>query len=89
MKNEYCDLNEAILMMKAGCEMLSFSSGEKECFTLLSDKILIRSENKEIKINIYRFKELYAEARFLLSDHQSEEEVVDPKKDAEYYSWHQ
>ncbi len=89
MKNEYLSAKDALAMMKSGCHLEARIEGKTEDFYFSEDSVYVLSENKVLKISEYRFLELYEKTVFFLSEEQNEEEVADPRKDEEYYSWRQ
>jgi len=49
------------------------------------DKVVINDGNSMFSLSLKEFSKLYSEGKFSLVE--DEEEVVDLKKDEEYYSW--
>ena len=63
--------------------------GEKRTFRLFEGKIQALGEQDRLLLNRYQFLEIFKESTFTLSEENANEELVDPKKDEEYYSFRQ
>lgn len=89
MENSKIDIQKALKYLKAGYSLYSFNSKNiKEEYRLKDNIIFISSENKSLKINEYDFLSLYKDTSFYVFE-DSNDEIVDIKKDEEYYSWRQ
>mgnify|MGYP006903497510 CR=1 FL=1 len=88
MENEKCNVRDALKYLKAGYHLYSVKGKKKEDYVYLNGKIFLSDENKSVQLGEYDFLSLYEDTSFFLSEDENEE-VVDIKKDEEYYSWRQ
>lgn len=88
---EETDINivDALRYLKAGYHLESKIEGKMVDFYYGEENVIVLEEGNRMVLNPYRFREIYQDTLFSLSDDSSSEEEVDPKKDQEYYSWRQ
>lgn len=87
MNNDRLTIDNAIACLKSGYHLINMNTKD---YVFMDDKSIVHviSEVKSLTINIYSFKELFKDSFFIIDD-EALEEVVDPNKDKEYYSWRQ
>lgn len=85
---EKIQIDKALKLLKAGYNLYTINNHIREEFSIKDSYIIIKSENKSIKINSYDFLSIYKDTFFYIKDDESIE-TVDIKKDEEYYSWRQ
>lgn len=85
MENEKFDVRKALSYLKAGYRLVC----KEEHLSYAFGKIRIRGENASLTLNAYRFLDLYKDGVFSLDEEENGEDLVDPKKDEEYYSFRQ
>lgn len=81
-------IEKALKLLKAGYTLITTNNHMIEEFYLSNSSIIIKNENKTIKLNIYDFSSIYKDSLFYIKDDETTE-IVDIKKDEEYYSWKQ
>lgn len=82
--NELISTNIALSLLKSGYKLYSIIDNEKYVFKYLNEIIYVHSNNLFIKMNEYKFLELYSNSTFFVFD---DIEEIDVEKDKEYYSW--
>ena len=82
--NELISTNIALSLLKSGYKLYSIIDNEKYVFKYLNEIIYVHSNNLFIKMNEYKFLELYSNSSFFVFD---DIEEIDVEKDKEYYSW--
>ena len=75
---------DSIMGKNGGYKLYSIIDNEKYVFKYLNEIIYVHSNNLFIKMNEYKFLELYSNSTFFVFD---DIEEIDVEKDKEYYSW--
>ena len=81
------NVKKALSFLKAGY-VLSLP-GEKGKVFYRQGRVHIQGDSTRIAIDDMAFLSLYAETLFVLDESLNDEEIVDPGRDKEYYSWRQ
>lgn len=82
------DWNEATIKLKEHRILVSVNKNEKIYYFLSSlETLTVVGENYRAKITMEDFKHLFFSTVFYLFEQEKSKELVDPYKDAEYYSW--
>lgn len=84
---QHLDVHQALSYLKAGYVLSP--TGEEKRISYRRGKVILKGENDTILIDPYVFLDLYKDSFFRLVEDALEEDIVDPIKDREYYSWRQ
>lgn len=82
MDNNLLDINDAYISLKEGLVLLDKVNAY---FKLINDRVYIKSENVSYNLEIKEFLEIYKNSKFIIFDDTGE--IIDSKKDEEYYSF--
>ena len=82
--NDKISIYSALSFLKSGHKLYSIIDEKKFIFKYLNNIIYVNSNNLYIKLNEYKFLELYSNSTFFVFD---DVEEIDIEKDKEYYSW--
>ena len=82
--NDKISIYSALSFLKSGYKLYSIIDETKFIFKYLNNIIYVNSNNLYIKMNEYKFLELYSNSTFFVFD---DVEEIDIEKDKEYYSW--
>lgn len=82
MDDNLLDINDAYISLKEGLVLLDKVNAY---FKLINDRVYIKSENVSYNLEIKEFLELYKNSKFVIFDDNCE--IIDSKKDEEYYSF--
>ncbi|MDD4531966.1 MAG: hypothetical protein PHW22_00805 [Bacilli bacterium] len=79
------DIEQAIKYLEDTYVLRTSYNNHRSYIMKKKDKIVISDGNSLFSLSLKEFERLYHEAKFSLVE--DDEEVVDLKKDEEYYSW--
>ena len=82
--DEKVSVTIALSLLKSGYFLYSIIDGVKYEFRYMNNLIYISSDNIHIKVDEYKFLEVYENNQFQLIENNEE---IDILKDEEYYSW--
>ena len=79
------NVDQAIKYLDNTYVLASVADRHVSYFVKKGNRIVVSDENSRFTLSIEEFLALYSEAKFSLIE--EEDELVDLKKDEEYYSW--
>ena len=87
MNENALTLNEAIELYKNGHQVYTCIQSRKTYLFLIKDKYILKNGETALYLTYKELDELFGKANYF--EDENVEEIVDPLKDQEYYSWRQ